>query len=126
MIRTTTFFFVQSQEMLNHQRNVFFALSQRRNDNREHLGPEIQIFPESAFGDALMCQVAEFSKTPGLREIQVYSHAHIPGDICITLNWDTNRPVQTGSEPGIGLVEFLKRSGIVAHSIWLTYPGTVR
>ena len=67
----------------------------------------------------LFNQFAEPSRVPGLREALVYRNFSIPGDLAITLSWETDRSQPWGSELAIGLVQELKRLGLVDHSIWI-------
>ena len=67
----------------------------------------------------LLNRVAERLKTPGLVKSEVYAHASIPGDLGLILFWDTDRPRFEGSDLALNLVQELKRSGLVDHSVWI-------
>jgi len=71
----------------------------------------------------LLKQIAGPSMVPGLREALVYRNASIPGDLAITLTWETDRTTPWGSDLAVGLVQELRRVGLVDHSIWITFPG---
>ncbi len=52
-------------------------------------------------------------------EVHVYGHAAFPGDVVLLLRWETNRPEERGSLPGLGLVQALKEFGLVEHTVWI-------
>ncbi len=56
---------------------------------------------------------------PGLIEANVYAHASIPGDLCLTLAWNTDRPRPEGSVLALSLVQEFRRSGLVDHTVWI-------
>ncbi len=64
-------------------------------------------------------QIATFSPIPGLREALVYTHSSLAGDLAITLSWETDTTPPWGSELAMGLVQELRRFGLVDHSIWI-------
>jgi len=68
-------------------------------------------------------QATTFSPIPGLTEAFVYTHSSLPGDLAITLNWETERTPPWGSDLGVGLVQELRRFGLVDHSIWIARQG---
>ena len=74
---------------------------------------------EKSFHREISRQVAELSNTPGLLEARVYDHSEIPGDLCVTLSWETHQPAPGGSSPGLALAGILKKVGMVAHSVWI-------
>ena len=71
----------------------------------------------------LLKQIAGPSLVPGQKEALVYSNASIPGDLAITLTWETDRTGPWGSDLAIGLVQELKHLGLVDHSIWIARQG---
>lgn len=60
----------------------------------------------------------DIARTPGLVDIDVYAHASAYFDFAIFLQWDTDRFQNRGSLPGLSLTQFLKRFGMVDHSVW--------
>ena len=78
---------------------------------------------EKSFYIRVLDMVSAYRVTPGLLKIKVYTHANIPGDLCITMIWDTDLPESGGSKLGLGLVQELKKSGMVDHSIWIERNG---
>ena len=76
---------------------------------------------EKTLNDDLRDQIKKLSGTHGLLEAVVYDHADVPGDICVILSWGTDLPVSGGSTPGIGLTRVFKKSGMVAHSVWIEH-----
>jgi hypothetical protein len=70
-------------------------------------------------------QIITFAPIPGLTEALVYTHFSLPGDLAITLNWETDRIPPWGSELALGLVKELRRFGLVDHSIWMDRQGAI-
>ena len=64
-------------------------------------------------------QISAFSPIPGLKEALVYNHSSLPGDLAITLSWETDTSPTWGSELAVGLIQELRRFGLVDHSIWI-------
>jgi hypothetical protein len=71
----------------------------------------------------LLKQIAESPPIPGLTEAMVYRSSSIPGDVAVTLRWETERSHPWGSELGVGLVQELNHLGLVDHSIWIYGQG---
>jgi len=69
------------------------------------------------------CQLGQITcslRAPGLEEAVLYNHAFIPGDLALALHWDTEEPRSRGSDLALGLMQELKRHGLVDHSVWIT------
>ena len=80
---------------------------------------------EKSIYKELSCQIVELSETPGLLEAGIYSELDIPGDLCVILSWDTEKPASGGSKPGLGLARVLKKSGITAYSVWIDHSDFI-
>ena len=65
-------------------------------------------------------QITGSLSAPGLKEAVLYNHAFIPGDIALALHWDTEEPSARGSDLALGLMQELKRQGLVDYSVWIT------
>jgi len=70
-------------------------------------------------------QIITLAPIPGLTEALIYTHSSLPGDLAITLNWETDRTPPWGSELAVGLVKELRRFGLVDHSIWIVRQGAI-
>ncbi len=57
---------------------------------------------------------------PGLEKAVLYNHAFIPGDLALALHWNTDEPRGRGSDLALGLVQELRRQGLIDHSVWIT------
>jgi len=71
----------------------------------------------------LLDMVSVHLEAPGLLKANVYTNATVPGDICITMIWDTDQSKPRGSELGMGLAQELRRSVLVDHSIWIEWSS---
>lgn len=56
---------------------------------------------------------------PGLLRASFYTNAALPGDLTITFVWETMQSNVWGSESGQLLSRYLKRFGLVDHTIWI-------
>jgi hypothetical protein len=68
-------------------------------------------------------RIVQEMKEPGLQKVSICSHATIPFDFCIALHWQTAQPQLSGSDLGLSLMQELKRSGLVDHSVWVERNG---
>jgi hypothetical protein len=67
----------------------------------------------------LLDLVSDLKKTPGLVEASVCGHASVYGDFAILLLWDTDQSQRRGSPVGLNLNQFLKKFGLLSHSVWI-------
>ena len=74
---------------------------------------------ESEQGAEVLKRMAALLESPGLKVAEPYTHAIIPGDLCLILSWETDQPQPEGSELGLRMVKELKRSGLVDYSVWI-------
>jgi hypothetical protein len=63
-------------------------------------------------------QIVASVNQPGLIDAALYNHAAISGDIALVFLWDTEEPISWGSDIALGLINELKRLGLVDHSVW--------
>lgn len=67
---------------------------------------------------ALAHEVGIGPDSPGRLKVAVYSRVLVPGQLAISLFWDTERPEVHGSAIGLSLARSLKAFGLVDHSVW--------
>jgi hypothetical protein len=68
--------------------------------------------------DPVIEKMTKVYEVPHLVEAACYSHAMIPGDYAVILSWDIYQP-NLGSDLALGLMQELKRFGLVDHSLWV-------
>jgi hypothetical protein len=58
------------------------------------------------------------AKEAGLVQARVYSSAHRPNELALSLMWDTGSPERQGSRAGLCISQALQAFGLVEHSVW--------
>jgi hypothetical protein len=72
-------------------------------------------------------ELGTFSKSlgnpSGLVAVKMFYHASVHGDFAILLLWDTDQLLTQGSPVALGLIEDLKKFGLVDYSAWVLNEG---
>lgn len=68
--------------------------------------------------DELLMSMVQSAQSK-LAEIKIYRHAFLDTDLSVHLYWNSERPEQNGSAPGLRLAQALKDFGLVDHSVWI-------
>ncbi|MBU0513347.1 MAG: hypothetical protein KJ621_01120 [Proteobacteria bacterium] len=81
-------------------------------DQLHRVGPQLELLLDG------------LSEVPGLEKVTAYVGVTAPGDMGLTLLWDTDsNPPTFGSPVGQSLVPACKKFGLVDHSVWIEAEG---
>ncbi len=67
----------------------------------------------------LLRQILETDQNEICRTGKIYRHRTIEGDLCIILDWNSEKTVRLHSDLGLNLASSLKEFGRVDHTVWV-------
>jgi len=59
-----------------------------------------------------------------LRDLRIYRHARVEGDLLVHLHREATDPRDQASELGLRLAALLRAHGLVEHSVWVRCGGS--